>query len=62
MAELLVVRSKLKSVVNKYGGKDVSNVSGDFGEALSDATEALIKKAVERAKANGRRTVQGRDV
>ena len=37
MAELLVVRSKIKDVV-----KDC-NVAGDFAEALSEKVEQLIK-------------------
>ena len=56
MAELLVVRSKIKDFV-----KDM-NVSGDFADGLSREVEALIKKAAARAKANGRRTVQARDL
>ncbi|MAG47875.1 DUF1931 domain-containing protein [archaeon] len=56
MAELLVVRSKLKDVA-----KDM-NVSGDFAEALSGEVEALVKRACSRAKDNGRRTVQSRDI
>ena len=56
MAELLVVRSKLKDVVKGM------NVSGDFAEGLSKEVEALIQKAAARAEANGRRTVQSRDL
>lgn len=56
MAELLVVRSKIKDVA-----KDV-NVSGDFADALSKEVEHLISKAVERAKANKRSTIQPRDL
>ena len=56
MAELLVVRSKIKDVV-----KDC-NVAGDFAEALSEKVEQLIKDACRRAKDNGRKTVQPRDL
>jgi histone H3/H4 len=56
MTDSLVVRSKLKEYI-----KDM-NVSGDFSEALSKKCEQLIKDAIERAKANGRRTVQSRDL
>ncbi len=56
MAELLVVRSKIKDVA-----KDV-NVSGDFADFLSKEVERLIQKAVERAKANKRSTIQPRDL
>ncbi len=52
----LVVRSKIKDYVKDF------NVSGDFAEALSKKCEQLIKDAIERAKANGRRTVQSRDL
>ena len=56
MAELLVVRSKLKSVVGDM------NVAGDLGDALSKKVESILKEAAERAKANGRRTVQAKDI
>jgi histone H3/H4 len=56
MAELLVVRSKIKDVAKGV------NVSGDFAEALSKEVEKLIKRAVERAKANKRGTIKPRDL
>ena len=54
--ECLVVKSKVKEYV-----KDL-NVAGDFADALSKEVEGLIKKASARAKANGRKTVQARDL
>tara|TARA_Y100000310_G_C20644664_1_gene795888 strand:- start:1822 stop:1992 length:171 start_codon:yes stop_codon:yes gene_type:complete len=56
MAELLVVRSKIKEVAEGV------NVSGDFAEALSGKVEQLVKDAVERAKANKRGTIKPRDL
>jgi histone H3/H4 len=56
MAEMLVVRSKIKDFC-----KDC-NVSGDFAGALSAKVEELVTSATERAKANGRKTVQARDL
>ena len=53
---MLVVKSKIKEHA------DGMNVSGDFAEVLDKEVEALIKKAVERCKANGRKTIQGRDL
>lgn len=53
---MLVVKSKIKEIVKEV------NVSGDFAEALDKVVEELVGKAVERAKANGRRTVQARDL
>ena len=51
MTESLVVRSKIKEYV-----KDM-NVAGDFSDALSKKCESLIKEAIERAKANGRKPI-----
>jgi len=56
MAELLVVKAKIKDYV---GDK---NVAGDFAEALSARVGGLIKDAAKRAEANGRKTVQARDL
>ncbi len=53
---MLVVKSKIKEYAEGM------NVSGDFADALDKEVESLIKKAVERCKANGRKTVQGRDL
>ncbi len=56
MADLLVVKAKIKDFA-----KDV-NVAGDFADALSKKVEGLIKDAVARAKANGRKTIQPKDL
>ena len=56
MADLLVVRSKIKEVAGNC------NVSADFAEALSKEVEKLIKRAVERARANKRNTIKPRDL
>ncbi|MDO8556322.1 MAG: DUF1931 domain-containing protein [Nanoarchaeota archaeon] len=56
MADLLVVRSKIKDVAKNM------NVAGDFAEELSKRVEVLIKDAARRAKDNGRATVKARDL
>ncbi len=61
MSELLVVRSKLKDYAKNKKGETM-NVSGDFANVLSQLVEWHIKKACERAEANGRRTVQSKDL
>ena len=58
MADLLVVGSKVREAVKKAG----MNMAGDFPEGLSNEVAALIKKAVARAKANGRKTVRAADL
>ncbi len=55
-SELVVVRSKVKEAVKKC------NVSGDFAEALSEKVLGLIQEAEKRATANGRKTVQPKDL
>lgn len=58
MAEMLVVRSKVK----EYAKKKKMSFGGDAATALSKEVACLIDKAVERAKANRRSTVKGRDI
>lgn len=57
MADILVVGSKVRETVKASG----MNMAGDFPAGLSAEVDALIKKAVERAKANGRKTVRAAD-
>jgi len=53
---MLVVKSKIKEHCGDL------NVAGDLANALDKEVETLIQKACERAKANGRKTVQARDL
>ena len=57
MAEVLVVGSKVKEAIKKHD----CNTAGDAVEALSEVVAEQIKKACERAKANGRKTVRAVD-
>ena len=58
MAELLVVTSKVKDFISKSD----MNSSGDLAESLSSVVEKQLIRAVERAKANGRKTVRPEDI
>ncbi len=52
-------------VLKKSGVRDAAsgvNVGSDFYSALDNEVKSLINAAVERAEANGRRTVKARDV
>jgi histone H3/H4 len=52
-------------VLKKSGVRDVAegvNVGSDFYEALDERAQDLIRRAVERARENGRKTVKARDV
>ena len=56
MSDMVIVKAKIKEIVGDY------NVSGDLAEALDAKAKQLLKDAVERAKANGRRTVMAKDI
>jgi histone H3/H4 len=51
----LVVKSAIKEVVE-------GNVGEDLVVALDRKVDEILKKAEERARANGRRTVYARDL
>ena len=52
----LIVKSKIKEAVKGM------SVSSDVAPALNKKVEELLEQATARAKANGRRTVQARDL
>lgn len=52
----LIIKSKIKEAVPEL------NVAAEVVEALNKKVESLLKEASERAKANGRRTLQARDL
>ena len=52
------VASKVKEFVKKAG----MNSASDLVDALDRKIEAMLKQAVERAKANGRKTVRSHDL
>ena len=52
----LIVKSKIKEAVSEL------NVSAEVAEALNNKVFKLLQEAAERAKANGRRTLQARDL
>jgi histone H3/H4 len=60
MAKYLVVRSNLKEHA-KINEREL-NVSTDFYEKLNEELSLIIKKACQRAKANGRNTVMAKDL
>ena len=59
MADILVVTSKVKKYIKEKGD---CNTSGETIDVLSRAVEALCKKGVDSAKADGRKTVMARDI
>ena len=59
MADLLVVASKIKKFIRE---KSSMNTSAEILEVLSRKVEQLCLEAIERAKADGRKTVKERDL
>ena len=55
-SETLVVKSKMKEVLSGY------NVGGDLSDAVSMKIACCIDQAAKRSKANGRKTIQARDL
>ncbi len=53
---MLIVKSNVKKHSEGF------DVAAEFIEALDKEAQKLIKKAVERARANGRHTLMARDV
>ncbi len=52
----LVVNSNIRKVAKNI------NIASDVPAALNKKMEQIIKEAIQRAKANGRKTLQGRDI
>ncbi len=59
MADILVVASKIKKLIKE---KADFNTSGEALEVLSRKVEQLCQTAIEKAKADGRKTVKARDL
>ena len=57
--EVLVVISKVKAYIRAQSSM---NTSDAVTEALSDLVRATCDQAIERAKAEGRKTVMARDI
>ena len=59
----LIVKSNIKKVVKELDKENaVSSVAEEVGMALEKKIERVLVDAIERAKANGRRTLQARDI
>jgi len=54
----LIVRSNIRKALKDK----IDNVAEEVEEALNNKVHEILDKAVERAKANQRRTIQARDL
>jgi histone H3/H4 len=59
----LIIKSNIRKVVKELDTEnEVSSVAEEVGMALERKVEELLGEAIKRAKANGRRTLQARDL
>lgn len=59
----LIIKSNIRKVVKELDKENaVSSVAEEVGMALERKVEEILEKAIERAKANKRRTIQARDL
>ncbi len=59
----LIVKSNIKKTVKELDKENsVSSVAEEVGLTLERKVEEILKNAIDRAKANGRRTIQARDL
>jgi len=58
MAETLVVQSKIREMFKKHD----CNTGSDAVDALNSEVERIIKRAADRTKENGRKTVKAADI
>ncbi|MFW5751056.1 MAG: hypothetical protein ACOCZK_05345 [Planctomycetota bacterium] len=58
-SETLVVASKLKQYIKDQSGM---NTSASVITALSDCVRRLCDQAIDKARADGRKTVKDRDI
>lgn len=60
----IIIKSNIKKTVKELQGanEDVTSVAVEVERALERKTEDILIDAIKRAKANGRRTLQARDL
>ena len=59
----LIIKSNIRKTVKELDNENsVSSVAEEVETALERKVEEILIKAIERAKANNRRTLQARDL
>lgn len=59
----LIVRSNIRKVIKELDKENaVSSVAEEVGMALEKKVEDILSEGIKRTKANGRRTLQARDL
>ena len=59
----LIIKSNIRKVVKELDKENaISSVAEEVGIALERKTEEILRDAIKRAKENGRKTLQARDI
>ena len=59
----LIIKSNIKKTVKELDKENaVSSIAAEVGIAMERKVEEMLTEAIKRAKANGRRTLQARDL
>ncbi|HTY43890.1 MAG TPA: histone-like protein [Patescibacteria group bacterium] len=59
----LIVKSNIRKTVKELDKENsVSSIAEEVGFALERKVEEILSEGIKRAKANGRRTLQARDL
>ena len=59
----IIVKSNIRKVVKDLDKEnEISSVADEIGTALERKVEEILRDAIKRAKANGRKTLQSRDL
>ena len=59
----LIVKNNIRKVVKELDKENaVSSVAEEVGPELETKVEKILEDAIDRARANGRRTIQARDL
>jgi histone H3/H4 len=56
MSDSIIVKTKIKELAIGF------SVSSDFADVLDEKAKELLKNAMRRAEANGRKTVMSKDL
>ena len=59
----LIVKSSIRKIVKNLDKEnEISSVADEVGTALERMVEEILISGIKRAKANGRKTLQARDL
>jgi histone H3/H4 len=59
----IIIKSQIRPLIKELDKEDaISSVADEVATALDKKVEDILSNAIERAKANKRRTIQARDL